>query len=210
MKNIFEKYNIEMSWEQLNLFDKFLDIFMEKNSNINLSWIRDREEIIEKHFIDSIILTKFMNLYWKIVDIWTGWWFPAIPLSIYLWDKTDLLAVDSIWKKIDAVNEFIDELWLENIAWLQARAEELWKDISHRWKYDFVVSRAVCYLPKLIKYSIAFLKKWGFFIAYKLENKEEMLDGENILNELWARIEFVKKYEIWWQERIFIFIKKLK
>ena len=96
MNELFKNYDIELSSEQEKKFQDFLQIFMETNSQINLSAIRDEVGIIEKHFIDSIILKKFTSIEWKILDLWTGWGFPGIPLKIVDENNSDFTLVDSI------------------------------------------------------------------------------------------------------------------
>ncbi len=210
MQDIFALHDIEITPEQTKKFEHFLEIFIEKNSMLNLSAIRDKEWIIEKHFLDSLILSKYLKLTWKVLDLGTGWWFPGIPLKIIDETGTDFTLLDSVWKKITAVNEFVDSLSLENIKWIQARAEELGQDKKHRWTYDYIVSRSVAYFPNLLEYSIPLLKKWGYFIAYKLDNYDEIEAWEYTMKQLWCEVENVERYEIWGQERILLFIKKIK
>lgn len=209
MQELFKKYNIELQENEEKLFLKFLEIFKAKNSSINLSSIRDDEWIIEKHFIDSIFLNIFFDIKWKILDLWTGWGFPGIPLKIVNQKDTDFILVDSIGKKVKAVNEFIQELNLENIKAIQGRAEELWHDENYREKFDIVISRATSYLPTLLEYVSSFLKLWWIFIAYKLDDKKEIADSKKAFHVLNLEIINTKKYEINWQKRVLIFIQKI-
>lgn len=203
MKNFFERYNIELKTSQIDLFEKFLDLFMSKNSQINLSAIRDQSWVIEKHFVDSIILNNFIKLYWDILDIGTWWWFPGIPLAITN-EECNFILLDSTRKKIDSVNEFCNELNLKNCNWIWWRAEELNKNLEHLKKFDFIVSRATAYLPQIIEWSSPFLKKWWKMIFYKLYNEEEIIQGEKFLKKIWMRIIDIKKYCISEQDRILI------
>lgn len=209
MYEFFKKYGIKINEEQKQKFDEFLKIFIKINSQTNLSSIRDEIWIIEKHFIDSIILTKFYLIEWKVLDLWTGWWFPWIPLKIINTNNADFTLVDSIWKKIKCVNTFINKLWLTNIKTIQLRAEKLWHDINHRWKYNTVFSRATAYLPTLLEYAIPLLKIWWTFISYKLDNDNEIIEANNALHVLNAKIIKIQKYELAGQKRIFLFIKKI-
>lgn len=209
MKNLFHKYEINLNQSQIEKFENFLKIFQEKNSKINLSSLKNENEIIEKHFIDSLVLTKFINLKWNIADIWTWWGFPWIPLAIF-YPKSNFLLIDSIWKKINAVNEFKTNLLLDNLEWIKSRFEEIWQNKKYREKFDFVVSRATAYLPTLLEYAIPLLKINWVFIAYKLDNKDEINESKNALNKLNSKIIDLKKYSLSWQERVFIFIKKMK
>lgn len=209
MKELFKNYDIELDENELKLFEKFLKIFMEKNSQINLSAIREENAIIEKHFIDSIILPAFWKPSGKVLDLWTWWGFPGIPLKIVSDDDVQFTLVDSIWKKVKVVNEFITELWLKNIKAIQARAEDLWQDKNHREKYDLVVSRATAYLPTLLEYTIPLLKVWWVFASYKLENEEEVKESQKALDVLNAEIMDKRTYTLAWQERVILFIQKI-
>jgi 16S rRNA (guanine527-N7)-methyltransferase len=156
-----------------------------------------------------VMLTKFCLIEWKVLDLWTWWGFPWIPLKIVDKNNTDFTLVDSIWKKIKSVNNFIEKLCLNNIKTIQARAEQLGQDINHRWKYDMVFSRATAYLPTLLEYTIPLLKVWWIFVSYKLDNDEEILIAKKALQVFNAEIIEIKKYELSWQKRAFLFIQKI-
>jgi 16S rRNA (guanine527-N7)-methyltransferase len=215
MQNIFNKYNLELeSWE-IQKFEKFLEIFKEKNSQINLSAIRDDQGIIEKHFIDSILLNAFVDfepsLEWskvKVADLWTGGWFPLLPLAIVN-PNVSFTWIDSVWKKLKAIDEFANTLWLHNVETINSRAEDLGQNLDHREQYDYVVSRAMAFMPVLLEFTIPLLKVWGLFIAYKLWDKEELKSAKKALSRLWAKILKVKNYKIWDQERTFVIIEKI-
>lgn len=209
MNELFKSYGVEITPEQEKKFEDFLKIFMETNSQINLSAIRDEDWIIEKHFIDSIMLKNFCSIEWKVLDLGTGWGFPGIPLKIVDKNNTEFTLVDSIWKKVKVVNSFIEKLDLKNIKAIQARAEELGHDKEHRWKYNMVVSRATAYLPTLLEYTIPLLSVGWIFVSYKLDNDAEIKEATKALHVLDAEIIAIKKYEIWWQKRAFLFIQKI-
>lgn len=209
MQELFKQYNLELTQEQEKKFSDFLKIFIETNSQINLSAIRDEAWIIEKHFIDSIMIQKFCSIEWKILDLGTGGWFPGIPLKIMDKNNSDFTLVDSIWKKVKVVNKFIEKLDLKNIKAIQARAEELGQDKEHRWKYNMVVSRATAYLPTLLEYTIPLLSVGWIFVSYKLDNDAEIKEATKALHVLDSEIIAIKKYEIWWQKRALLFIQKI-
>lgn len=210
IKEIFEKYSINASEEVFNTFDKFLTLFKEKNAITNLSAIRDDNSIILKHFLDSLVLSHFECPRWTLLDLWTWGGFPWIPLKIYFWNQLDITLVDSVWKKVSACNEFIENLNLENIKAINARWEDLAQDKNYREKFDYVTSRAVAYFPTVLEYSLPFVNIWWYFIAYKLDNPEELKDWEKALKELWGKIEKIESYKIWEDTRNLIFIKKIK
>lgn len=207
MKTLFWDAEIELDMEEMIKFEQFLALFMEKNSQINLSAIRSEDDIIEKHFIDSIYANVFVDFHGKVLDLGTGWGFPLIPLAITN-SKTQFIGLDSVAKKMRAVDEFIEALHLDNAKTIIDRAEVLGQDPNHREQYDFVISRATAYLPTLLEYAIPLLKVWGTFIAYKLDDKEELKSAKKALSRLSATIEVVKNYTIQWQARTLIFIKK--
>ena len=210
MEKIFEKYGLKVEKENLWKLEKFLEIFRQKNSQINLSAIREPEDIIVKHFVDSLMLTKFVDLKWKVLDLGTWWGFPGIPLKIFYKEKIKLFLLDSVWKKLDVIDEFLEELGLqEDTITVKARAEELAHDKNFRSKFRFIVSRATAYLPTLIEYSLAFIRTDWYLIAYKLYDQKELEESKKALKAMWWEIERVETYEINWQKRMFVFIKKI-
>ena len=222
MQELLKKYEIELDEKEQKLFEKFLNIFIEKNSQINLSAIRDKDWIIEKHFIDSIILNTFVDFTSphpspqgegarpkiKVADLWTGWGFPWIPLAI-INREAQFTLIDSVWKKLKAIDDFIEQLELKNIKTLNWRAEEIWQDLKYREQFDFVVSRATAYFPTLLEYTIPLLKVWWIFAAYKLDDKEELKTGKKALARLWAKILKVKNYQLADQKRTIVLIEKI-
>lgn len=215
INKLFKEYNIELENNELEMFEKFLDIFIKTNSEINLSAIRETEDIIVKHFIDSVMLNAFFEFTpWKtdklkILDLGTGWWFPLIPLAIINDKNIDFYWLDSVWKKLKVVQNFANILWLSNIETINSRAEEAWQDPKYREQFDYAVSRATAFFPVLLEYVIPLLKVWWIFCAYKLEDKEELKSTKKALSRLWAKILKVKNYEIMWQKRVIIFIEKI-
>lgn len=209
MKESFLKYQIELEKEEIKKFEKFLEVFKEKNSQINLSAIRDEDWIIEKHFIDSIMLNIFIELEWKVADLWTGWGFPMIPLAITNPD-VNFLWIDSVGKKLKVIDEFAEKLELQNVKTLNWRAEDIGQNLEYREQFDFVLSRATAFMPTLLEYAIPLLKTWWLFIAYKLNDREELQSAKKALERLNAKIFKVKNYKIWEQERTFVMIEKLE
>lgn len=215
MQELFKKYNLELEDHEIKKFEKFLEIFKEKNAQINLSAIRDDDGIIEKHFIDSIMLNIFLDFEpvfegqkVKVADLGTGWGFPLLPLGI-INPEVEFTGIDSVGKKLKAIDEFAQELGLTNIKTVNGRAEDLWQNIEYREQYDYIVSRAMAFLPTLLEFCIPLLKVWGIFVAYKLNDKEELKSAKKALSRLGAKIMKVKNYTIWDQERTFIIIEKV-
>lgn len=208
MKELLQKYELELSPEELVKFEKFLELFMETNSQINLSAIRDADGIIEKHFIDSLMLAIFMDIDGKVADMWTGGWFPGIPLAI-THPKADFTLIDSVGKKLKCVDNFATQLELDNVDTLNGRAEVIGRDEEHRAQYDLVVSRATANFPTLIEYVLPLLKIGWIFAAYKLEDKDELKSTKKALSRMWGKIMKVKNYKLADQERTIVFIEKI-
>lgn len=209
MQELFKKYNVELEPHELIKFEKFLELFKEKNSQINLSAIRDDNWIIEKHFIDSVMLNIFVELEWKVADMWTGGWFPLIPLAIVN-NEVQFIWIDSVWKKLKAVDEFVQKLELKNVTTLNGRAEKIGHDLNYRESFDFVTSRATAFFPTLLEYVIPLLKVGWVFCAYKLDDKEELKSAKKALSRLGAKILKVKNYNLAWQDRTIVLIEKLE
>ena len=207
IKKLFLENKMELEDSEIEKFEKFLKIFIEKNSQINLSAIRDETWIINKHFIDSVFLNIFVELEWKVADMWTGWGFPLIPLAITN-PECEFVWIDSVWKKLKAVEEFASNLGLKNVSTINGRAEEIWQNEKYRETFDFVVSRATAFFPVLLEYVVPLLKVGWIFCAYKLEDKEELKSIKKALWKLHCKIIKVKNYELEWQKRVIVFIEK--
>jgi len=209
MKDILQKYDISVSSEQYEKLSQFVEIFRAKNSHINLSAIRDEADIWEKHIADSLIARKYFDFCGKTLDVGSGGWFPGIPLKIVSDTTSEFVLLDSVGKKSKATNDFIETLWLENITALTARSEELGHNPQHREQYDYVVSRATAYLPTLLEYCLPFLQFGGIFIAYKLDNDEEITESSKALEILGGEILEKKEYSLAGQNRILLIIQKV-
>lgn len=156
LQSQFQSYHIELSSKEEALFSRLLTLFQEYNSHTNLSAIRDEVGIIEKHFIDSVMLGNFVELHGKVLDIGSGGGFPGIPLRIGNPD-VDFTLIDSVGKKVRAMNHFIEGLGLTGIQAVQARAEEVARLPEYRQKFNFVISRATAYLPQILEWAEPFL-----------------------------------------------------
>lgn len=181
--HLFPQYHIELEPSEEAIFRKFLSLFMEYNAHTNLSAIRTPEGIIEKHFIDSLMLGNFIELHGKVLDIGSGGGFPGILLKV-LFPDVDFTLMDSVGKKVRAMNHFIDSLGLTGIRAIQARAEEVVKLPKYKRQFDFVISRATAYLPQILEWAEPFLAKDGQIILYKLASPNELTEGKKILKRL--------------------------
>ena len=149
--------------------ESLIKIFLKKNSELNLSAIRDEEWVQIKHINDSLELTKIwiINSWMSVCDIWTWWGFPLLPLAISYPDVT-FLWIDSVRKKTVAVNEIIEKLELKNAHVDRTRIEEY-----NEKKFDVITARAVAYSDKLLKRSYPLLKKGWYFLFMKQKIPEE-------------------------------------
>ena len=217
--NICNKINIEISDDQINCFEKYYELLIEKNKVMNLTAITDKEDVIVKHFIDSIALIPYLtdkginiNNKLKIIDIGTGAGFPGLPLKIMMPDVKFTL-LDSLNKRVSFLNEVIDELKLKDIEALHGRAEDYASDSKYREKYDICVSRAVANLSTLSEYCIPFVKEDGYFISNKAgESEEEINKAKNAIKILGGKINKVEEFVLPGTDvsRVFVFIRKLE
>lgn len=205
--SIFSSYNISLPPAEEALFARFLMLFQEYNAHTNLSAIRDEAGIIEKHFADSLILDRYASVYGRVLDIGSGGGFPGIPLAI-AHPNAQFVTLDSVGKKVKAMNHFISELGLQNIRSIQGRAEEIARLPEYRGKFDFVLSRATAYLPQILEWSAPFLADTGMIVLYKLPSSEELSDGRKIMQRLGLYLERSEKYTLAGQERILLFFAK--
>lgn len=199
-KREFEKYlekmSILLNKEQYDQFYAYMVLLIEWNEKINLTAITEPQEIILKHFVDSLTIAKYIEEGKTIIDMGTGAGFPGIPLKIYRNDVKVVLA-DSLNKRIKFLNEVIEKLQLKNIETIHCRAEELGKNKEYREKFDYATSRAVANLSTLSEYLLPFVKLNGSCIFMKtMEIDEELENAKKAIKILGGRIEKVNKFEI--------------
>lgn len=191
--NILQKSEIEISEEKKENLLNYLELLYEKNQVMNLTAIRDKEGMLEKHFVDALFLTKVINDNEKsFIDVGTGAGFPGLVLAIFYPEKQFLL-VDSVRKKIEFINEVIEKLQLTNVKTSFERAEELIKD--KREEFDVALCRGVANLRIILEYMIPFIKVDGRFLPQKL-NLNEVEESKNALKELKAEIRKIHKFNL--------------
>lgn len=164
-------------------FSDYINSFLEQNSVINLISKNEEKYLYEKHIFDSLAIGIFFKKYnihpKNLLDIGTGGGFPAVPIAIE-YPNIQVTALDSIRKKINAINNIKQELDIKNLTPLCSRAENL-----QNTKFDIITSRAVAKINILAKYVSPLLKQDGYFVAYKSKlADEEINEAANILNKL--------------------------
>ena len=164
---------------------------------MNLTAITDLEDVLQKHFIDSLTIVKAICPKNKtIIDVGTGAGFPGIPIKI-AFPETKIVLLDSLNKRINFLNEVIHQLNLKEIRTIHGRAEDYGKNPKYRGQFDLCVSRAVANLSSLSEYCIPFVKQDGCFISYKSgKASDEMNSAKNAIKLLGGRIENVLKFNL--------------
>lgn len=191
----------------MDKFAKYQEMLIETNKKFNLTSIDDPKEIKIKHFEDSLTIKKYINKGMKVLDIGSGAGFPGIPLRIE--KDFDLTLIDSVNKKVNFMNEVIEELGLDNTRAIHVRAEDYAKD--HREEFDLVISRAVANLSTLLEYGLPFLKVGGIFIAMKgPKAEEEYEDAQNALKILGGELINIDTIDLHGNTRKNILIKKVR
>lgn len=216
-KRDFEKFLIQKSRENgIEILDKhvqklylYMNNLIEWNEKINLTAIKNEKDIIIKHFIDSVIIDKYINGK-KIMDIGSGAGFPGIPLKI-INDNLDVTLIDSVNKKVNFMNDCIDKFGLNDIKAIHVRAEDIAHEKVFREMYDVVVSRAVANMSTLVEYMLPFVKVGGICLCLKGPNCYEEIDvSKNAIKRLGGQISNIAEYKLEDNERCLVIINKIK
>lgn len=215
MEKQLEGIGISLDSGKLEQFFQYYEMLIEKNKVMNLTAITEEEEVITKHFVDSLSLVKVLpdlqkGKAFRIMDVGTGGGFPGIPLKI-AFPACRITLLDSLNKRVKFLEEVCGALELKDIDAVHGRAEDFGRDAARREQYDLAVSRAVANLSTLSEYCLPFVKKGGAFISYKSgEVEEEVKAAEHAVEILGGRVKEVYPFLLPGTEmkRSFVWIQK--
>lgn len=197
-ENMLHDLNIEYTNDMLVQFEQYYHILIEWNKVMNLTSIIEYEEVIIKHFIDSLSIVKAIDVndVSNIIDVGTGAGFPGIPIKI-AFPHINITLLDSLNKRIKFLNAVIDGIGLKCITAIHGRAEEYAKKKEYREKYELCVSRAVANLASLSEYCIPYVKIGGQFISYKSGLIDEELNlSRNAIRTLGGKMKGIVKFDL--------------
>ena len=169
-----KKLGLTLDEKQIEAFMRYKALLVEWNQKMNLTAITDEVDIMTKHFLDCMSIQKAfpMEKVKTLIDVGTGAGFPGLVIKIaFPWIKVTL--VDSLNKRLNFLKEVIQELGLEGVECVHARAEDLGKNKVYREQFDVCASRAVANLAVLSEYTLPFVKEGGYLIALKGQKIEQ-------------------------------------
>ncbi len=207
------QFDITLEDHQLEQFYHYYELLIQWNSMMNLTAITELEEVVTKHFVDSLslirVIPQIRNTSFSLIDVGTGAGFPGVPLKI-AFPKLKITLLDSLNKRVNFLNETISQLELEEINTIHGRAEDFGRDDVSRETFDLCVSRAVANLSTLSEYCMPLVKIGGYFVPYKSEKlEEELKNGKKAVKLLGGQIEDTVHFQLPnADERILVKIKK--
>ena len=191
-----EELGIKLSKEQAEMFFNYMNLLLEWNEKINLTAITEEKEVIVKHFIDSLTISKYIPEGASLIDVGTGAGFPGIPLKI-IRDDLKIALLDSLQKRINFLDVVIKELNLKNIGTIHARVEEFGKNNKYRESFEVATSRAVANLSTLTEYLLPLVKVGGIAICMKGSSIEEELEtSKKAINVLGGKVSNVFEFDL--------------
>lgn len=205
---------IQLTDTQVNQFETYYELLVEWNKVMNLTGITEYDEVMQKHFVDSLSIVKAADLRQckKVLDMGTGAGFPGIPIKI-VYPHLEVVLLDSLNKRIKFLNEVIGKLGLSGITAIHGRAEDYAKQKEYREMFDLCVSRAVANLASLSEYCIPYTMLHGNFISYKSGSiEDELQNAKNAVFLLGGKIKDTVKFTLPGSdiERSLVVIEKVK
>ncbi|MBQ8296591.1 MAG: 16S rRNA (guanine(527)-N(7))-methyltransferase RsmG [Ruminococcus sp.] len=206
--SLFEQSGLTLTSEMYAKFSTYAEFLVEYNKNVNLTAITEPEEILVKHFIDSVLLCKYAEIPQNstLIDVGTGAGFPSVPLKIYRPD-IKLTLLDSLNKRITFLKLLCEKLEIE-AEFIHGRAEDISRMTEYREKFDFATARAVANMSLLSELCIPFVKPGGSFIAMKGPSEDVSL-GYNAVKILGGEVLSEIPYTLADEERRLIHVKKI-
>ena len=206
-----DEYGLSVSEACIQRLDRFAALLMQKNERVNLTAIKDPEEIAQKHLLDSLLVFKYAVFFEgaRVIDVGCGAGFPSFPMLLAREDL-HITFLDSTAKKLAFIHESLEEFGLQATV-LHARAEEEARKSVSRETYDFAVARAVANLRSLAELTLPFVKTGGYFLALKgKEGEEELAQAETAIQTLGGEVHNCSAFSLPdGSKRTIIIIKKI-
>ena len=211
MQQKIEQYEQAIMGEYKDKFDVFYSLLIEYNKRYNLTAITEEKDVLYKHFLDSAVGEFLFSQNVRVLEVGSGAGFPSLVLKL-LRPDLQFTLLESIGKKCEFLKVASEQLHLQNVTVLNARAEDVAKDALHRECYDAVCARAVAQMNTLAEYCLPFVKKGGIFVAYKGGDVAEIENAKHALSLLGGKIKQSYFYDLPqnYGSRSLIVVEKIK